>query len=147
MKQNFASPEEAEDAFYQAIMRADLEAMMNVWADDEEIGCIHPDGQYLQGVAAVRENWRAMFTRNLRVNMRITRSIRWSNMLLSVHSVIETIFVGEEGTQQTPTLATNVFQRGAKGWKMLLHHASFAADTTLVPKIPPPGSDNTRILH
>ena len=32
----FASPEDAETAFYDAIERADLEAMMAIWADDEK---------------------------------------------------------------------------------------------------------------
>ena len=52
----FASPEDAETAFYDAIERADLEAMMAIWADDEEVACIHPAGQRLTGLAAVRES-------------------------------------------------------------------------------------------
>jgi hypothetical protein len=43
----FATPEDVETAFYEAIARADLGALMSVWADDEEIVCIHPTGQRL----------------------------------------------------------------------------------------------------
>jgi hypothetical protein len=45
----FATPEDVETAFYEAIARADLVALMSVWADDEEIVCIHPTGQRLTG--------------------------------------------------------------------------------------------------
>jgi ketosteroid isomerase-like protein len=45
----FATPEDVETAFYEAIARADLVALMSVWADDEEIVCIHPTGQRLSG--------------------------------------------------------------------------------------------------
>lgn len=147
MNKIFASPEEAEDAFYQAIARADLEAMMNIWADDEDIVCIHPNGQRLNGVAAIRENWHAIFTKNPRLDVRITRHVRWSNMLLAVHSLVETLYLGEENTQQAPALATNVFQRGAKGWKLLSHHSSLAADTSLAAKAPMQNDDALRRLH
>jgi ketosteroid isomerase-like protein len=49
----FATPEDVETAFYEAIARADLAALMSVWADDEEIVCIHPTGQRLTGTDAI----------------------------------------------------------------------------------------------
>ena len=54
-----ASAEQAEAAFYRAFEKADLGAMMAVWAEDEEILCIHPGGQRLIGMDAVREIGRA----------------------------------------------------------------------------------------
>ncbi|MCX7168975.1 MAG: nuclear transport factor 2 family protein, partial [Proteobacteria bacterium] len=36
----FPTPQDAEAAFYDALERADLEALMAVWAEDEEIVCI-----------------------------------------------------------------------------------------------------------
>ena len=33
----FSTPDQAEDAFYRALERADLSAMMAVWAEDEEV--------------------------------------------------------------------------------------------------------------
>ena len=49
MSDILTSPEDAEEAFYEAISRADLDALMNLWAEDEEIVCIHPGGQPLHG--------------------------------------------------------------------------------------------------
>ena len=124
----FASAEDAESAFYEAIARTDLEALMSVWADDEEIICIHPTGQRLRGAAAIRESWRSIFANNPRLTVRITQSLRWSGMLLTVHNVIETLYLGDEPTPHGPMLATNIFQRGASGWRLLAHHASTAAE-------------------
>jgi ketosteroid isomerase-like protein len=124
----FASAEDAEHAFYEAIAHADLEALMNVWADDEEIVCIHPTGQRLRGVAAIRESWRTIFANNPQLTVRITHSIRWSSMLITVHNVVETLYLGNEPTPHGPMLATNVFQRGASGWRLLSHHASTATE-------------------
>ena len=46
-------PEEAETAFYEALEKGDLEAMMAIWADDEEVVCIHPGGQRLTGQSLI----------------------------------------------------------------------------------------------
>jgi ketosteroid isomerase-like protein len=124
----FTSAEDAEEAFYEAIGRADLEALMNVWADDEEIVCIHPTGQRLTGPAAIRDSWQAIFANNPRLSVRVTPSVRWKGVMLDVHSVVETLYLGDEPTPHGPMLSTNVFQRGPKGWRMLSHHTSAAAD-------------------
>lgn len=145
----FASPEDVETAFYEAIARADLNGLMNVWADDEEIVCIHPTGQRLTGTAAIRESWRAIFANNPRLTVRLSRVIRWTGMLLAVHNVVETLFIGDERRPHSPMLATNVFQRGASGWRLLCHHSSSAADRNVAD--PSSGGDGqgkaARILH
>src|SRR6185369_12018763 len=45
----FPTAQDAENAFYEALERADLEAMMAIWSEDEEIVCVHPAGQRLAG--------------------------------------------------------------------------------------------------
>ncbi|HXZ95937.1 MAG TPA: nuclear transport factor 2 family protein, partial [Burkholderiales bacterium] len=54
----FPTPQDAEAAFYEAFESADLDAMMAVWAEDEEVVCVHPSGPRLTGIAQVRESWR-----------------------------------------------------------------------------------------
>jgi len=129
----YTSAEDAEEAYYEAIGRGDLEALMNVWADDEEIVCIHPTGQRLTGPIAIRDSWRGIFASNPRLTVRITHSVRWKSAMLNVHSVIETLYVGEEATPHGPMLSTNVFQRGANGWRLLSHHSSAAAEAIDTP--------------
>lgn len=127
----FASPQEVEAAFYDAIARADLVALMSVWADDDDIVCIHPTGQRLSGTAAIRDSWRSIFANNPRLKVRLSRVLRWHSVLLAVHNVVETLYVGNEETPHGPMLATNVFQRGSNGWRLLAHHSSTAADRDL----------------
>lgn len=123
----FTSAEDAEEAFYEAIGRSDLEALMSVWADDEEILCIHPTGQRLTGAIAIRESWQSIFANNASFTVHITRSVRWQGALLAVHNVIEILYLGDEPTPHGPMLSTNVFQRGPNGWRLLSHHTSAAA--------------------
>ena len=58
-----SSAEETEAAFYDALGRADLEAMMSLWADDEDIICVHPNAPRLIGHAAIRAAFEALFER------------------------------------------------------------------------------------
>lgn len=146
----FTSAEAAEEAFYDAIGRADLDALMNVWADDDEIVCIHPTGQCLIGALAIRSSWQAIFANNPRLRVRIKRNVCWGGVLLAVHSVVETIFLGKEPTAHGPMLSTNVFQRGANGWRLLSHHTTTAATPAAVTPSdaesePPAGAAHT--LH
>jgi ketosteroid isomerase-like protein len=126
----FTSADDAEEAYYEAIGRGDLDALMNVWADDEEIVCIHPTGQRLSGAIAIRDSWRTIFANNPRLTVRITQTVRWKSAMIEVHSVIETLYVGNEPTPHGPMLTTNVFQRGVNGWRLLSHHSSAAAEAT-----------------
>jgi ketosteroid isomerase-like protein len=120
---------------------------MSVWADDEEIVCIHPTGQRLRGAAAIRESWRAIFANNPQLTVRITRSVHWNSMLLTVHNVIETLYLGNEPTPHGPMLATNVFQRGASGWRLLAHHSSTAAEAAQEARANERNDGSSRTLH
>lgn len=145
----FASPDDVEAAFYEAIARADLSALMNVWADDEEIICIHPTGQRLAGTTAIRESWRAIFANNPRLTVRLSRVVRWTGRLLAVHNVVETLFIGDQRRAHSSMLATNVFQRGASGWRLLCHHSSTAAERGVADSATGGDLDSkvARILH
>ncbi len=123
------TPQEAEAAFYEAFRNADLEAMMGVWADDEDIVCVHPNGARQVGVDAVRESWRRIFASGQRLRFRLEEPHHVQTMVLAVHCVIEHIAV--EGDDRPPAriVATNVFQRSARGWRLVVHHGSPAPAT------------------
>ncbi|MDR0440280.1 MAG: nuclear transport factor 2 family protein [Candidatus Accumulibacter sp.] len=133
----FTTAEDAEEAFYDAIARADMDALMAVWADDEEIVCIQPTGQRLEGHAAIRQSWSAIFDNNPRFSVRIHEKARWDSALISVHSVVEALYLQKDQTVHGPMLATNVFIRGASGWRLASRHASAAVS-------PGSGDENTR---
>ncbi len=133
----FATPEDAEAAFYDAVARGDLEALMAIWSEDEEVICTHPTGQQLVGLASIRESWRQILA-STRLQINANRIAQWQGMLLSVHQVMENLQVGEEVTG--PLQATNVYTRGAHGWRLVCRHCSATAE-------PAVNENEHRVLH
>ena len=125
----FATPDDAEQAFYEALSRGDLEAMMNVWAEDEEVVCVQPGGSRFTGLASIREAWRQLFATGMKIRVRTSHPIKTQAMLLAVHCVLEHVNIEGDDTISPPMIATNVFSRGAQGWQMILHHTSPAPET------------------
>jgi ketosteroid isomerase-like protein len=120
----FPTPQDAEAAFYEALERADLEAMMAVWAEDEEIVCIHPGGPRLVGYTSIRESWRRIFDGGARLQVRLSHPTSVQGPLAAITTVMEHISVRDDESVRAPVVATNVYVRGALGWRMVLHHAS-----------------------
>ncbi len=135
----FATPQDVEAAFYEALERADLEAMMQVWADEEEIVCIHPGGPRLSGYAMVREAWQGVFSGGPRLRVQVTTLSFVANPFTAIHSLIEYVGIKEDSSQQAPVVATNVYVRGPTGWRLVVHHAS---------PVPPDSiAESPKILH
>ena len=120
----FASPHDAETAFYEALTKGDLEAMMAVWSDDDEIYCVHPHGQRVSGVEQVRESWRKIFASGQSLRFQLRGQQYVNAMMMSVHSVYEHIAVVGETRTRAPVIATNIYMRTDRGWCMVAHHAS-----------------------
>jgi len=139
----FPTAQDAENAFYEALERTDLEGMMAVWAEDEDIVCVHPGGPRLTGQDEVRESWARMFAAGGRARVHISQQVAISAMMLAVHSVHENFTVEGEAQPRAPIVATNVYLRTAAGWRMIVHHASPA------PAQPQPAPQDTgpKILH
>jgi ketosteroid isomerase-like protein len=120
----FPTPEAAEAAFYEAFERRDLEAMMAVWAEDEQIECIHPMGPRLRGVARVRDSWRRIFADALPMKFLLSDATYSQGNLLAIHVLHEHIRTSRHQEDHPPVIATNIYQCTAAGWRMILHHAS-----------------------
>ena len=123
-----ASPDDVEAQFYEALQQADLERLMAVWADDEDVACVHPGGPRVIGPAAIRASFEAIFANGaIPVVPQGTR--RLQAMGSAVHHVLERITVTEEaGERSAWVLATNVFLKTAQGWRMVAHHASVGSE-------------------
>ena len=132
----FSTAQDAENAFYDALGRADLEAMMEVWADDEEIVCVHPAGPRLAGQEQVRASWAQMFANARPMRVHVTQQVKVSSTLVAVHSVHENFLVEGEPEPQGPVAATNVYLRTPAGWRIVAHHASPVAGTPEMPATP-----------
>ncbi len=149
---NFPTAQDAENAFYEALERCDLEGMMAVWAEDEDIVCVHPAGPRLTGQDQIRESWARIFSAGPRARVHVTSQVAMSGMMLAVHSVQENFTVqgqargqgvGDTAPTPVPVVATNVYLRSAAGWRMIVHHASPApAAPQPAPREAPP-----KLLH
>jgi ketosteroid isomerase-like protein len=122
----FATPQETEDAFYEALEHADLTRLMQVWADDEEIVCIHPGGLRIVGQKAVEESWQAILAAGP-LHVRPMRPVVMQSMGGAVHILVEHVgsSTGAHGSYVS-CYATNVYHKGPTGWRMVMHHASAA---------------------
>jgi hypothetical protein len=99
----FATPEEAELAFYDALERADLVRLMQVWSDDEEIICVHPGGLRMVGLHAVKESWQEILAQGA-LHIRPAKLVTTQSMMSTVHSLIEQITVRSQTGEQTGLL-------------------------------------------
>ena len=122
-KQLNGSATEVESAFYEALNRGDIESLMLLWADDEEIVCIHPGGPRLHGHAAIQASWEAIFARG-GLQIRPSQLHETHNLMSSVHTVIEGITAS--GDEPAHLVATNVYIKTPQGWRIVLHHVSVA---------------------
>lgn len=136
-KAHNGSAAETEAAFYDALNRADLEALMALWAEDDEVVCIHPGGPRLIGHAAIRASWSAILE-NGGLHIQPSQLHETHTLMSSVHTVVE----GGTAASGEPAhlLATNVYAKTPRGWRIVLHHVSIAPG-------PAPADPNAQILH
>jgi ketosteroid isomerase-like protein len=117
------SVEEAEAAFYEAIGHADIDRLMSLWADEEEIVCVHPGAPRLVGHASIRASWESIFEQGP-VHIRPVQLHANQNMMTAVHNVIEEVQRSGSHRPDIHILATNVYMKTARGWRLVTHHAS-----------------------
>jgi len=123
----FHSPREAEAAFYDAFSKRDIDAMMAVWAESEDISCVHPLGPIQMGLKAVRDSWDAIFHQTpADMQFMINERSHTRNGEVAVHIVEEHPRVKNE-LPSTPIQVTNIYRLTEHGWRMILHHASPAS--------------------
>ena len=128
IKRTFATADATESAFYDAIGRADLEALMALWADEDEIICVHPGAPRLVGHAAIRASWEAIFARGGIHIKPLQRHVLQSTMC-ATHNVVEEIGHGRQtdaDEHERHVVATNIYLKTPAGWRIMLHHASVA---------------------
>jgi ketosteroid isomerase-like protein len=116
--------DDTETAFYDALQHGDLERLMECWADEDDIVCVHPGGARLVGHAAIRAAFETLFAHG-NVKAHADRVRRLDAGTCRVHSVIERIEVmGDDGPANAWVVATNVYAKTAQGWRLVSHHAS-----------------------
>ena len=120
-----ASPDDVETQFYEALREADIDKLMALWADDDEVFCVHPGGPRVVGVLAIRTAFEAMFASSGRIHAQPERVRRVLSLDSAVHNLVERVELHTgEGRRTGFVVATNVYIRTAQGWRMVAHHAS-----------------------
>lgn len=135
-----------EASFYEALQSADIDRLMACWADEDDIVCVHPGGDRLMGLSAIRAAFEALFAHG-GILVQPSQVCKVESLTCAMHSVIELVQVmTNEGPRQAQVVVTNVYQRTAQGWRMVAHHAS--PGTPMAPATnavaPPSGS---QVLH
>lgn len=133
----FETPQDAEDAFYDALESGDAEAMVRVWEGSGDVACLLPMTPLIRG-PEVLEMWRSMFAQGASFDIQV-RHLAWiEGVSLALHLIEERITLpqGPAGGRQSqpapPLYASNLFRRGPEGWHLVVHQNS--------PAPPPPGA-------
>jgi uncharacterized protein (TIGR02246 family) len=139
----FASPDDIEAQFYEALQQADLEKLMAVWADDEDVACVLPGGPRLVGHHAIRAGFESVFA-NGGIPVQGEKVRRVTQPSFAVHHLLVRVEIGPaEAREPAWVAATNVYLKTDQGWRLLAHHASPAMATEL-PEI---GEPAPSVLH
>ena len=93
MSNHFTTPQDAEDAYYDAIDDKDLEAMMAVWEDSEDILCLLPMMPAQRGMEAIRRAWEPLLGGNLQLDMNV-KHLTWVEAGdLAIHLIEEPLAI------------------------------------------------------
>lgn len=119
------------EAFYQAFADRDSRAMRALWSETAPLTCIHPGWGMLGGREAVLDSWTAIISNPESPNIECrapTATLYGDTGIVICFEQIEEQFL----------IATNIFVREGKIWK-IVHHQS--GPTSEVPEIEPDEPD------
>ena len=130
----------ANEQFYRAFETLKIEEMEKVWAKDADIQCGHPGWRILRGWGPVMESWKRIFenTPSMKftltdVKVEVHGDLAWVTLYENLNSTI----AGQ--SYSAAILTTNMFQKSATGWRMILHHGSSVSQ--------PPDQDGSSTVH
>ena len=116
---------EANANFYRAFETLKIDAMERVWAKDADIQCGHPGWRMLRGWGPVMESWKRIFENTPSMKFTLTDvkvEVRGEFAWVTLYENLSSSIQGQ--TYSAAVLTTNIFQKTALGWRMILHHGS-----------------------
>ncbi len=115
----------ANEKFYQAFNKQNIEQMLKVWHNDPSSVCVHPGWDALNGFATIMKSWRDIFENSDSMDIKLSDVAVTSSKDLAWVRCHENLFtINMSGVQSTRVYATNIFLLVDEEWKMVLHHAS-----------------------
>ncbi|MET0052887.1 MAG: nuclear transport factor 2 family protein [Candidatus Thiodiazotropha sp.] len=130
MSQTYATPQDAEDAYYDAIEAQDIETLMSVWEASEEVICLLPMMPAIQGRAGIQQAWSQLFETAKGLEIEVIHMSWVETDDWSIHLLEERVSMPEQ-PEPHRVYASNIYRRSAAGWHMLMHQNA--------PTPPPPG--------
>jgi len=115
----------ANEAFYRAFEKKDIDAMDEIWSQGTGSLCVHPGWNILRGWKQVRNSWVKIFqnTPYIEINTDIISTEIRGNIAYVV--LVENIMQVIKGSRiEAESLATNVFELLGDKWYLVHHHAS-----------------------
>jgi ketosteroid isomerase-like protein len=118
----YHSPQEAEDAFYDALEAGDLEQMLSVWAETDDLCCLLP----MQPMIRSRREVTDLFSRILSQGSGVSLTVRHLAWIrtddIAIHQIEETIQNPPPGAPPPPPFyGTNIYRKDATGWRLVVH--------------------------
>lgn len=115
----------ANEAFYRAFEKKDIEAMSAVWSQGIATICIHPGRKALKGWKEIRSAWETIFknTQYLEIDTNIVTTEVRNNIgyVILVENVLQ---VNSGRKVQAKSTATNIFEFMGGKWYLIHHHGS-----------------------
>lgn len=106
----------ANEAFYRAFADRDAAAMDDLWLETEAVTCVHPGWGPLFGREAVMESWNAI------IRNPDSPAILCHDARATIHGETAYVICFEE-IAGNYLVATNVFVRDGRLWKLVHHQA------------------------
>lgn len=108
---------DANDAFYRAMRRGDVQAMDALWARQRRVTCTHPSGPGIEGRAAVMESWRLILGEGAPVPVVCENPV-------AVITGETAMVLCEERIGDAVLIASNAWVREDGAWRMINHQAA-----------------------
>lgn len=116
------TPAEVQTQFYSAIESGNVKAMMELWAEDEELVCIHPGAERLDSWELIADSWEQILATDGSLKFTTSNERFVETSKLAVCTAQVEITLNDEWIDTL--LTTNVYRQGDQGWRMVVHHAS-----------------------
>lgn len=130
MNPTYATPQAAEDAYYDAIDDQDIDALMAVWEESDEVLCLLPMMPAQRGKSAIRNVWSNLLQAGASLDIEVIHLSWIETAEIAIHLLEERVKVPQQ-TQAQPVYASNIYRKSTQGWYLLMHQNS--------PTPPPPG--------
>lgn len=127
----FDTPEDAEDAYYDALENNELDALLKLWSDGTDCFSILPMMPPALGKQAIGDAYQALLAQTGGLDIMV-KHLHWIKRAdVAIHVVLEQVTM--EGNNTPPIYTVNSFAKNTEGWQMIGHQNSPGMPPTLQP--------------